>query len=62
VLVDLADDWFEVLDQVYRKKYAEDSLKNYAERIKRSRFLLQRGFSGEMIRKFLQQIENKSHT
>ena len=61
VLVDLADDWFEVLGQVYRKKYAEASLKNYAERIKRSRFLLQRGFSGEMIRKFLQQIENKSH-
>ncbi len=56
VLHDLANDWFEILEQVYRKKYTEKSSLTYAERIKRSRFLLQRGFSGEMIMKYFQKI------
>ncbi|KAF3983700.1 MAG: regulatory protein RecX [Methylococcales symbiont of Hymedesmia sp. n. MRB-2018] len=59
VLLELADDWLEILEQAYSKKYAEDVMITDSERMKRSRFLLQRGFSGEMIMKFFQRIENK---
>ncbi|MCK5191788.1 MAG: regulatory protein RecX [Methylococcales bacterium] len=55
VLIDIADSWNELLDQVYAKKYPDDKeLTNKAlthkEWFKRNRFLQQRGFSGEMIK------------
>jgi regulatory protein len=58
VLLDLAKDWFEIIEQVYSKKYAVTQVVTQVEKIKRSRFLFQRGFSGEMIMKFFQSIEN----
>jgi regulatory protein len=39
----------ELLEQVYTKKYGLDSLLDRYEWAKRSRFLMQRGFSGTMI-------------
>ena len=44
-----AGSWIELLVQVYTKKYGYDSLMDRKEWAKRSRFLMQRGFSGTMI-------------
>jgi len=44
-----AGSWMELLEQVYTKKYGHDSLLDRNECAKRSRFLMQRGFSGTMI-------------
>jgi regulatory protein len=41
--------WMDLLEQVYTKKYGQDSLIDRNEWAKRSRFLMQRGFSGTMI-------------
>lgn len=49
VIIDIADSWFDLLRQVYDKKYADNGELSQKERIKRSRFLQQRGFSHEMI-------------
>jgi regulatory protein len=44
-----AGSWMDLLEQVYTKKYGHDSLLDRNEWAKRSRFLMQRGFSGTMI-------------
>ena len=44
-----AGGWMELLEQVYTKKYTHDPVLARNEWAKRSRFLLHRGFSGEMI-------------
>ena len=44
-----AGGWMELLEQVYTKKYTHDLMLARNEWAKRSRFLLHRGFSGEMI-------------
>jgi len=44
-----AGSWMDLLEQVYTKKYGHDSLIDRDEWAKRSRFLMQRGFSGAMI-------------
>ena len=49
VVLDVADSWFDLLTQVYHKKYADSDELSQKERVKRSRFLQQRGFSHEMI-------------
>ena len=41
--------WMELLEQVYTKKYGHDLRIDRNEWAKRSRFLMQRGFSGTMI-------------
>lgn len=41
--------WMGLLEQVYTKKYGHDLLLDRNEWAKRSRFLMQRGFSGTMI-------------
>ncbi len=43
------DSWMGLLEQVYIKKYGHDLLLDRNEWAKRSRFLMQRGFSGTMI-------------
>ncbi len=50
VVLDFADDWSEILEQVYRKKYTDDKILTNKEYVKRCKFLQQRGFSNEMIR------------
>jgi regulatory protein len=64
VVMDIADGWGEVLEQLYAKKYADDkSLTNKAlthkEWLKRNRFLQQRGFSGEMIKTLFRDLNIK---
>ncbi len=44
-----AGSWLELLEQVYTKKYGYDLRIDRNEWAKRSRFLMQRGFSGTMI-------------
>ena len=44
-----AGSWMVLLEQVYSKKYTHDTVLDRNEWAKRSRFLLHRGFSGEMI-------------
>jgi regulatory protein len=44
-----AGSWMDLLEQVYTKKYNHDALMDRSEWAKRSRFLLQRGFSGAMV-------------
>ena len=44
-----AGSWIDRLEQVYTKKYGHNSLLDRNEWAKRSRFLMQRGFSGTMI-------------
>jgi regulatory protein len=44
-----AGSWMALLEQVYSKKYTDDIVLERNEWAKRSRFLLQRGFSGAMI-------------
>jgi regulatory protein len=44
-----AGSWMDLLEQVYTKKYGYDSRMDRNEWAKRSRFLMQRGFSGTMI-------------
>jgi len=53
VVHDISDSWFTLLTQVYHKKYADKGDLSPKEYIKRSRFLLQRGFSHEMINSVL---------
>jgi regulatory protein len=43
------DNWMNLLEQVYNKKYPNRLIVDRSERAKRTRFLLQRGFSGAMI-------------
>ena len=44
-----AGSWMDLLEQVYSKKYGHDAVLNRNEWAKRTRFLMQRGFSGTMI-------------
>ncbi|NOQ12964.1 MAG: regulatory protein RecX [Methyloprofundus sp.] len=46
---DIAGSWQNLLEQVYSKKYAIGKALDIKEKVKRSRFLQQRGFSAEMV-------------
>ena len=46
-----------LLEQVYSKKYHHDAVLDRSEWAKRSRFLLQRGFSGAMISALFDAVE-----
>lgn len=54
----VAGGWRPLLQQVYRKKYGDGSIPNRNEWAKRSRFLLQRGFTHVMIADFLKNTSN----
>ncbi len=55
-LLDLADDWNEIIESVYLKKYSDDKVLVNKEWLKRNRFLLQRGFSSEMVSVFFKRF------
>ncbi len=46
---DIAGSWKNLLEQVYSKKYMLESTLDIKEKLKRSRFLQQRGFPSEMV-------------
>lgn len=50
-------DWTELLQQLYRRKFANPTISDNAERSKRIRFLSQRGFPNSMIIDVLNQSE-----
>jgi len=50
VILDLVGSWFDLMEQVYHKKFSQDQILSQKERLKRIRFLQQRGFSNEMIK------------
>lgn len=54
----VAGGWRPLLQQVYRKKYGDGSIPNRNEWAKRSRFLLQRGFTHVMIADLLKNTSN----
>jgi regulatory protein len=49
VLQATSDNWLNLMEQAYNKKYPEPLAMDINERAKRIRFLLQRGFSSAMI-------------
>jgi regulatory protein len=49
IVLATTEDWMNVLERVYTKKYPESVAMDNNERAKRIRFLLQRGFSSAMI-------------
>ena len=51
--------WMALLEQVYSKKYPHDTALERNEWAKRSRFLLQRGFSGAMISALFDELNIK---
>ena len=51
-MLTVADDWLDLLTHVYGKKYGEMAPITHHEWSKRSRFLLQRGFSSSQITQF----------
>jgi regulatory protein len=53
ILLTVAEDWMDLLTQVYCKKYGEISPIPRLEWAKRSRFLMQRGFSSSCITQFV---------
>ncbi len=46
---DIVGSWSELLEQVYNKKYGDLTDLDIKEKLKRSRFLLQRGFPQDMV-------------
>jgi regulatory protein len=54
-----AGSWMGLLEQVYIKKYNHDILIDRNEWAKRSRFLLNRGFSGAMVSALFEQLNIK---
>ena len=51
--------WMTLIEQVYIKKYGYDAHLDLNEWAKRSRFLIQRGFSGSMISTLFDQLNIK---
>ncbi len=60
VLRTTTDDWMNLLTQAYYKKYPDAAAMDNTEQAKRSRFLLQRGFSSTMIQDFFKHTTTKS--
>lgn len=56
---DSAGGWLNVLLAVYQNKYDHQSPVSQADWLKRSRFLQQRGFSGEMIKALFKTLKIK---
>ncbi len=52
-----AGGWMALLERIYSKKYTDDAVMARNEWAKRSRFLLQRGFSGAMISELFDQLD-----
>ncbi len=59
VVFDLADDWDDLLKQVYERKYSDEKSLLSKEWLKRSRFLQQRGFSWELINRLFKVLNIK---
>jgi regulatory protein len=56
VLMTVADDWLDLLTQTYCRKYGDIEPLTRQDWSKRSRFLLQRGFSSSQITQFARKL------
>ena len=56
IVQQVAGSWMDVLERVYSRKFKQDRAIGHHEWAKRSRFLVQRGFSGEMISALLHHL------
>lgn len=59
VVAEVGEDWMDLLQQTYLKKYPPESTVSRLEWAKRSRFLLQRGFSAEMVNRLFKHLQLK---
>ncbi len=57
VLIDIADNWLSLIEQVYQKKYGAHKALSLPERAKRTRFLLQRGFDNGLIQQLFNSLK-----
>ena len=53
---DIAGSWENLLEQVYSKKYSLDKTLDFKEKLRRSRFLLQRGFPNDMVQQLFKRL------
>jgi regulatory protein len=58
ILFDVTESWLSLIEQVYQKKYPDNKNLSLSERAKRSRFLLQRGFSSTLIQQLFNSFKN----
>lgn len=59
IVLDVATSWLDVLEDTYHKKYTPAPFISRSEWAKRSRFLLQRGFSAAMINTLFKRLQLK---
>lgn len=52
-------DWDVVLEKVYERKFGHAPIRDFKDRTKRMRFLQQRGFDAEMIRRLMKQFDDR---
>lgn len=57
VLDELNENWLTIVEKTYLNKYDPDARLSTKEWLKRSRFLQQRGFGGDLIRALYAQLE-----
>ena len=56
IMLAFADSWLELLEQVYHKKYDQNTRLSRSEWAKRCRFLMQRGFPSTLMTALCQQL------
>ena len=54
-----AGGWLDLMEKVYCKKYGQEAVPDAREKAKRSRFLLQRGFTAAMISELFEHLNIK---
>ncbi|NOT86136.1 MAG: regulatory protein RecX [Methylococcaceae bacterium] len=59
IVLEVAYDWQTLLEQTYLKKYVHEPFMSRSEWAKRSRFLLQRGFSADKINALFKHLQIK---
>ena len=50
--------WFELLQEIHRKKFGGLAPEDYAEQARQSRFLQYRGFTNDQIHRLFKKIKN----
>lgn len=59
IVLEVAEDWLALIEQTYLNKYTHEPLITRPEWAKRSRFLLQRGFSVGLINRLFKHLQLK---
>lgn len=59
IVLEVAENWLDLIAQTYLSRYTHEPLVTRAEWAKRSRFLLQRGFSVNLINRLFKHLQLK---